>query len=59
MACNTVLYNWSLRGEAPERLNVKPADAWPGNVEFGPLAARLRWRATRFHCRAAAGNRWG
>lgn len=35
MACNTALYNWSLRGEAPERLNVKPADAWPGNAESG------------------------
>ena len=35
MACNTVLYDWSLRGEAPDRLNVKPADPWPGNVEAG------------------------
>jgi uncharacterized heparinase superfamily protein len=35
MACNTVLYNWSLRGEAPDRLAVKPVDPWPGNVEAG------------------------
>lgn len=31
IACNSFLYNMSLGGEAPERLLVKPADAWPGD----------------------------
>ena len=35
MACNTVLYNWSLKGETPDRLLVKPSDAWAGNKESG------------------------
>ncbi len=35
MACNTHLYNWSLRGEAPDRLLVKPVDLWPGSAENG------------------------
>ncbi len=33
MAYNTPLYDWSLRGSAPDRLIVKPVDPWPGNAE--------------------------
>lgn len=35
MACNTMLYDWSLKGEAPDQIIVKPVDPWPGNVEAG------------------------
>lgn len=35
VACNSFLYNWSLKGEAPDRLIVKPVDPWPGSVEAG------------------------
>ena len=35
MACNSFLYNWSLRGHVPERLVVKPVDPWPGCAENG------------------------
>jgi uncharacterized heparinase superfamily protein len=32
-AYKSVIYNWSLRGQAPERLVVKPVDPWPGSAE--------------------------
>jgi uncharacterized heparinase superfamily protein len=35
MACGSVLYNWSLKGDTPDRLVIKPADPWAGNVEAG------------------------
>lgn len=35
MACNTPLYNWSLKCDVPERLVVKPVDPWPGNADAG------------------------
>lgn len=35
MAYNSVLYNWSLRGGAPERLAFRPLDPWPGDAEAG------------------------
>ncbi len=35
MACNSVLYDWSLSGGIPERLIVKPVDPWPGDTEKG------------------------
>ena len=30
MAYNSMLYNWSLNGDIPDRMVVKPTDAWPG-----------------------------
>ncbi len=35
MACNTALYNWSLRGHVPEQLVMRPVDPWPGDPEAG------------------------
>jgi len=35
MAYNTAAYNWSLKGPAPERMVVRPVDAWPGCMEAG------------------------
>lgn len=35
LACNTVLYNWSLGGCVPEKILVSPVDIWPGNAEHG------------------------
>lgn len=35
MAYNSMLYNWSLKGPVPERMAVKPVDAWPGCMETG------------------------
>ena len=35
MAYNSVLYNWSLRGMAPDRLTLRPVDPWPGDAEAG------------------------
>jgi len=35
MAYNSVFYNWSLQGEAPERMVVRPVDPWPGSMEAG------------------------
>lgn len=35
IACNSVLYEWSLRGHTPERMAVKPVDPWPGNADAG------------------------
>jgi uncharacterized heparinase superfamily protein len=35
LAYKSVLYNWSLRGAAPERILVKPVDPWPGNADAG------------------------
>ncbi len=35
MAYNSMLYNWSLKGPAPERMVVRPVDAWPGSAESG------------------------
>ncbi len=34
-AFNSVLYNWSLSGDVPDRLCVKPVDIWPGDPEAG------------------------
>lgn len=35
MACNSMLYNWSLGGDVPESLLFKPADLWPGDADAG------------------------
>ena len=35
LACNTVLYNWSLGGEVPHGIQVSPCDIWPGDAEAG------------------------
>src|SRR5262245_11232362 len=35
IACGTPLYDWRLRGHTPERLLVKPVDAWAGSIESG------------------------
>jgi len=35
VAYGSILYNWSLRGNVPERLVVKPVDPWPGDAERG------------------------
>jgi uncharacterized heparinase superfamily protein len=35
MAFNSLLYNWSLGGAAPDRLTVLPADTWPGDAAQG------------------------
>lgn len=36
-AYNSAVYNWSLRGDVPERLLVKPADSWPGDADNGRM----------------------
>tara|TARA_R110001592_G_scaffold3525_8_gene19843 strand:+ start:7436 stop:9067 length:1632 start_codon:yes stop_codon:yes gene_type:complete len=33
MAFNTPFYDWSLKGNTPDRLVVKPVDQWPGSAE--------------------------
>lgn len=33
MACNSALYNWSLKGHIPENLRYSPVDHWPGNKD--------------------------
>ncbi len=33
LAYNSFIYNWSLKGGAPDRLVVKPVDPWPGSAE--------------------------
>ena len=35
MACNSAVYDWSLRGHVPDRLVVKPVDPWPGDAGAG------------------------
>ncbi|MGB4056493.1 MAG: heparinase II/III family protein [Alphaproteobacteria bacterium] len=35
LACGNILYDWSLKGDVPDRLNVKPTDPWAGNAEAG------------------------
>ncbi|MEM6780598.1 MAG: heparinase II/III family protein [Pseudomonadota bacterium] len=35
LACNTVLYNWSLGGCVPDKILVSPVDLWPGSAERG------------------------
>lgn len=35
MACGSILYNWSLAETPPDRLIVKPVDAWRGNSDKG------------------------
>lgn len=35
MAYNSVLYNWSLSGEVPDRFVVRPVDPWPGRADRG------------------------
>lgn len=35
VAYGSFLYNWSLSGETPRRLLVKPSDPWPGDAERG------------------------
>ena len=37
MAYNSLLYDWSLNGDIPNRLVVKPVDPWPGNAENGRI----------------------
>lgn len=37
LACNTILYNWTLGGSVPETFCVLPSDVWPGD------AGRGRW----------------
>lgn len=32
MACHTVFYDWSLRGQTPDRLIVRPVDPWRGDA---------------------------
>ena len=33
MAYNTLIYDWSLKGNIPDRMVVKPSDPWRGNAE--------------------------
>lgn len=33
LAYSNFLYDWSLRGETPDRLIVRPVDPWPGDAE--------------------------
>lgn len=35
VAYKSLLYNWSLSGETPRKLLVKPPDPWPGDAEKG------------------------
>jgi uncharacterized heparinase superfamily protein len=35
LACNTVLYNWSLGGEVPDKILLSPLDMWQGDAEHG------------------------
>ncbi|MEZ5814539.1 MAG: heparinase II/III family protein [Alphaproteobacteria bacterium] len=35
MAYGSAAYNWSLKGEVPERMAVRPVDVWPGDMEAG------------------------
>lgn len=35
LACNNPLYHWSLGGNVPDRLLVKPVDLWAGNARAG------------------------
>lgn len=35
LACNTLLYNWTLGGSVPETFCVLPSDGWPGDPERG------------------------
>ncbi len=35
LACRSLVYNWSLGGCIPARLDIKPADPWPGDAERG------------------------
>lgn len=35
MAYSSTLYDWSLRGSTPDRLIVRPPDAWPGCAQRG------------------------
>lgn len=43
MAAGSALYNWSLRGSAPERLLVRPVDAWAGDAEGGANFGLSSW----------------
>lgn len=33
--CGNPIYDWSLNGDVPERLQIKPVDCWPGDEEKG------------------------
>src|SRR5690349_2271651 len=35
MAFGNIIYDFSLRGQVPEKMTVVPTDAWPGNPETG------------------------
>ncbi len=35
MACNSLIYNWSLGGHVPDRLLAVPPDVWPGQKDRG------------------------
>ncbi len=37
MAYSSALYNWSLSGDVPDRLVVRPVDPWPGKAEHGRI----------------------
>lgn len=43
MAAGSVFYNWSLRGPAPERMLVRPVDAWAGDAEAGKDFGLSSW----------------
>lgn len=37
MACNSLLYNWSLSGSIPDKLLLSPQEPWGGSAEKGRL----------------------
>lgn len=43
IATGSVFYNWSLRGPAPERLLIRPVDAWAGDAEAGHNFGLSSW----------------
>jgi uncharacterized heparinase superfamily protein len=44
-ASGSVFYNWNLRGPAPERMVVRPVDAWGGCTEKGKVFSLGDWCA--------------
>ena len=56
MAYGSAFYDWSLRGDVPDRLIVRPVDPWPGEEmtspdeddAFGVLADRVDARRETF-----------
>ncbi len=48
-ALSTPLYNWTLSGNAPDRLIVKPVDPWPGNAEHGRWICDEGYPSQHYH----------